>query len=233
MTEQEWLESTNPGKMLQFVQDRMGARKQRLFVAACCRRIWNLFPDERQRAAVEAGERFADGDLDEPALREAQRLASEAPSYGPYYNPSAAALCAVNPALNWHGVALCSVLWAARAVALARVQYPSPLRHQEARAEHAAHCGLLREVLGNPFRPVAVDPAWLAWGGGTIPELARGVYEDRRLPEGTLDAERLAVLADALEEAGCTDAETLNHCRQVGAHVRGCWVLDLILAKDR
>jgi hypothetical protein len=78
---------------------------------------------------------------------------------------------------------------------------------------------------GNPFRPVSIDPTWLAWQGGTVPKLARAIYEERAF-------DRLPVLADALLEAGCDAADILGHLRQQGAvHVRGCWCLDLLLDK--
>src|SRR5262249_9500437 len=88
-----------------------------------------------------------------------------------------------------------------------------------------AHCRLLREVFGNPFRPVRIDACWLEGNGGTVVALARSSYE-----QAQFDA--LPILADALEEAGCTEKDILRHCRQKGEHVRGCWVLDLLLAKE-
>jgi hypothetical protein len=94
------------------------------------------------------------------------------------------------------------------------------------------HTNFLRDIFGNPFRPVAVDPHWLSWSGGTITKLAQEIYDERCLPQGTLDNNRLAVLADALEEAGCTNADILDHCRHPGGHVRGCWVVDLCLGKS-
>jgi hypothetical protein len=94
-------------------------------------------------------------------------------------------------------------------------------------------CDLLRDIFGNPFRAVTcVEPDWLAWQDGTLLQLARAAYEQRRLPEGTLDPGRLGVLADALEDAGCTDAELLAHLRGPGPHVRGCWAVDLVLGKS-
>jgi hypothetical protein len=90
----------------------------------------------------------------------------------------------------------------------------------------------MRDIFGNPFRPTALDSAWLTWDGDTIPKLARGIYDKHRLPQGTLDNTRLAVLADALEEAGCTNPDILDHCRKPGEHVRGCWVVDLLLGKE-
>jgi hypothetical protein len=95
----------------------------------------------------------------------------------------------------------------------------------EADAERAAQCPLLRDIFGNPFRPVPLHPAWLAWNDGTVPKLAQAIYEERAF-------DRLPVLGDALEEAGCTDADILSHCRSGGEHVRGCWVIDLLLGKE-
>jgi hypothetical protein len=92
---------------------------------------------------------------------------------------------------------------------------------------------LLRDVFGNPFRPPpAVDPARLAWNGGTVGRLAEAAYAERELPSGRLSPARLALVADALEDAGCTDAEILGHLRSAGPHVRGCWAIDLVLAKS-
>jgi hypothetical protein len=87
---------------------------------------------------------------------------------------------------------------------------------------------LLRDLFGNPFRRVVIAPAWRA---PAVTALARGAYDGRRLPSGELDPARLAVLADALEDAGCTDASLLGHLRGPGPHVRGCWAVDLLLGK--
>jgi len=78
---------------------------------------------------------------------------------------------------------------------------------------------------------VSVPAPALAWNGGTVRRVAEGVYEGRQLPAGTLDTARLAVLADALEDAGCDNADLPNHLREPGPHVRGCWALDLVLGK--
>jgi hypothetical protein len=90
----------------------------------------------------------------------------------------------------------------------------------------------LRCIFGNPFRGMRIDPAWLSWHDTTIPKIALAIYEERELPSGHLDNSRLAILADALEDAGCADANILNHCRLPGEHVRGCWVVDLLLGKE-
>jgi hypothetical protein len=93
---------------------------------------------------------------------------------------------------------------------------------------------LLRDIFGSlPFHPLSpVDKAWLAWNDGLIPKLAQASYEERKLPEGTLDVARLAVLADALLDAGCTDAELLAHLRSPGPHVRGCFAADWVLGRE-
>ena len=90
------------------------------------------------------------------------------------------------------------------------------------RRELRAHCHLLRELFGNPFRPVAVEQTWLEWNDGCVAKLARAIYEDRKYQD-------MKILADALEEAGCTTPDLLMHCRQPGEHVRGCWVVDRLL----
>jgi hypothetical protein len=90
----------------------------------------------------------------------------------------------------------------------------------------------LRDIFGNPFRPVAILHALLTWNDALVVRLAQAAYDERQMPEGTLDPTRLAVLADALEEAGCDNADILGHLRGPGPHTRGCWPLDLLLGKS-
>jgi hypothetical protein len=106
------------------------------------------------------------------------------------------------------------------------------LGYPEADVERRRQRLLLAEVFGNPFRPSTVDQSWLRWNDGTVRRIATGIYEERQLPAGTLDTTRLAVLADALLDAGCEDEALMQHCREPGPHVRGCWVVDLILGKS-
>jgi hypothetical protein len=101
---------------------------------------------------------------------------------------------------------------------------------------------LLRDIFGNLFRslpPKRGRKKWgqmwhslLIWNDGTVVKLAQAIYEDRQFPAGTLDNGRLAVLADALEEAGCQDQDILGHLRGPGPHVRGCWAVDLCLDRE-
>jgi len=89
--------------------------------------------------------------------------------------------------------------------------------------EAMAQTALVRDIFGNPFRPVALDPSWLT---SDVVALARGIYADRAF-------DRMPILADALQDAGCANDDVLNHCRDAAqVHVRGCWVVDLLLGKE-
>jgi hypothetical protein len=98
--------------------------------------------------------------------------------------------------------------------------------NKAASAELAAHAGLVRCLFGNPFGPArVVDPDWLARERGSAPSVASAIYARRAF-------DQLPILADALEDAGCTDAEVLGHLRGPGPHCRGCWVVDLVTGKS-
>jgi hypothetical protein len=194
---------------------RLNAKKHRrkwvLFNCACCRRVWDRMP-EGCRAYVEAAERYALGTGLKKAL---------GPLRGPV-NVALGQLPSSSDAGPWYAASATSTVtnttrycaWnAARAVG-----EPGRVAH---RRERQAQADLLREVLGNPFRPVAVEPAWLTWNGGAVPTMAQAILADGRFSD-------LPILADALEEAGCTVETILSHCRGGGEHVRGCWVIDLL-----
>lgn len=85
----------------------------------------------------------------------------------------------------------------------------------------AVYCDLTRCVFGNPFRRVALDRQWLT---STVVALAAGIYTERAF-------DRMPILADALQDAGCADEQVLTHCREGRHHCRGCWVVDLLLGK--
>jgi hypothetical protein len=84
---------------------------------------------------------------------------------------------------------------------------------------------LFRDIFGVFDRALTCDPSWRDWNNGTVVKLAQAIYDDRAF-------DRLPILADALEDAGCNNAEILEHCRGPGPHVRGCWVIDLLLSKQ-
>lgn len=101
----------------------------------------------------------------------------------------------------------------------------APPRESKAWAERKEQSDLLRDLFGVlPFRPVAVEASWLIWNDGTVVKLAQRIYDDRGF-------EDMPILADALEEAGCNNADILGHCRQPGQHVRGCWLIDLLTGR--
>ena len=230
MTEQEWLASTDPGPMLDFLRGKASERKLRLFAAACVRRAWHLLTDTG-RQAVEAAEAYADGMIGREALEAARRAA---------YEPVADAIEEAN--LTWTlGKPLSPSESAADAALEACDDMDRDARrdiaplHAAERAqgalgwtgvESAAQAALLRDVLGNPFLrpPPPLSAAILAWNDGTVGRIAAGIYEERAF-------DRLPILADALLDAGCDAEELLAHCRSAGPHVRGCWVVDTILGK--
>ena len=106
---------------------------------------------------------------------------------------------------------------------------PSAYGHKEEAAEAHWQCRLFRDLVRRGRSPFSLVSVWLS---PTVSSLAQAAYEQRALPSGELDLQRLAVLADALEEAGCAEAELLGHLRAAGPHVRGCWALDLALGKE-
>jgi hypothetical protein len=215
VNEADWLASDDPGAMLQLVNiDRPASmplsfrkasdRKLRLFACACCRLAWDRLTDERGHRAVEVAERYADGEASAWELAGADRGADHASCP---HDPDGmrAALWVAHRHLS--GRALEGVL-----------AYTGP---------PAVQAALLRDLCGNPWRPVVrVD----RWQRGPLPDvppqgfldpahvtptvlaLARAAYEERR-QDGLLDPDRLAVLADALEEAGCEEGTLLWHLR--------------------
>ena len=212
MTEADWLSATHPRPILEKLGGRASERKLRLFAAACCRRIWHLFPDERCQASIETAERYADGCATENELDVSQRATPHSTQFDPTVTfIKKCAFYAASWAVNQFAMnaAMCAAESATAAV-------PTPTN------EAAAQAVTLRDIVGNPFRPVALDPAWRT---EAVVGLAAGIYADRAF-------DRLPVLADALEDAGCADADMLSHCRGPGPHVRGCWVVDLLLGKS-
>jgi hypothetical protein len=205
MTEAGWLACKDPYPMLDFLRGRASDRKLRLFACALGRRLWDRFGQEEVRRAVEWAERVADGQAGPDELD------------------------GVCKAACW-SVRAGHAAWAA-----ANSAYPAARHAAAAAATQAGMTGLrkagvaavLREVF-HPFRPVAADPSWRT---PDVVMLAEAAYQERLLPQGALDTARLALLADALEDAGCTDEEVLGHLRGPGPHVRGCWALDLCLGK--
>jgi hypothetical protein len=223
MTEAEWLkESGNSQWMLAHLEERraqrtkVGRRKLRLYACGCCRAVWDLLPDDRLRATVEVAERLADGQASPEEMAAARDGVSwmRDDSAVPRGTPAA-----VRVAIDMAVSAAYAQPFAA-AFAVTAMSPPLASRRGNRRAGEAHLCDLLRCVFGNPFRPVSSGP-WITPAAVTV---ARDCY-DRR------DFAALPLLADLLEEAGCPEQSMLDHCRKNGEHLRGCWVVDLVLSK--
>jgi hypothetical protein len=235
MTETEWLACTDPPKMLDFLRGKTSDRKLRLFAVACCWRVWHLLTDERSRRAVQVAERFAEGLVGKGELatsrnelRAKVRGDLRAFVFGRPRTEGDPGHAAIAWAAAWDASreGLRAIGWeAARDVARA-----VGVAHRYGRLPHggqADQASLLRDIFGPlPFRPVTIDPFWLAWDTGTVVKLAQAIYSEPAF-------DRLPVVADALEDAGCDNDDILSHLRgPSGPHVRGCWVVDLLLGKE-
>jgi hypothetical protein len=216
VTEAEWLACTDPQTMLEFLRGKASDRKLRLFVADGVKTLGTIFgEDELELAGLH--ERVADGDATEEDLE--RFLLRGMPELWAHRAPGG------NLPPLWD---------TARMVARDRFklapQWPSDTVTSEARAaENAEMCGALRCLFDRlPFCALPpVAPGVLAWEGGMVARMAAAVYEG-----GAFTPVRLAILADSLEEAGCDQTDLLGHLRGPGPHVRGCWVVDLLLGKS-
>jgi hypothetical protein len=219
MTEQEWLACRDPTPMLEFLWGKVSERKLRLFAVACCRRIWGLL-DDLSRQAVEGAERFADGSSKlDPRLGQLVGRSQDFPPAANY--PSWAAGYAAHPTMMvayHHGQG--HPCWCA-------AKYARWAGRDAGREQERSHQGLLVHCLFNPFRTITPEPGALT---PTVVSLAHAAYDERTLPGGELDPHRLAVLSDALEEAGA-GGELMAHLRAPGPHARGCWPLDLLTGR--
>jgi hypothetical protein len=244
--EQRWLAGENPREMLAYLGDRVSARQLRLIAAACCRCAWDLLTDARAQALAVTLEQRADGragDADLTAAGQAIEAACAETYFdlGDHYTQEKAVEYGVAHSLRH--LAASGLPWdQAAAAAHGLIQARGTARSgadgaldelaQAAEAEEALAQGrLLQDILGNPFRPVACDPAWLTWRGGDVRRLAEAAYRERALPSGHLDPARLTVVADALEEAGCAVQAFLGHLRSPGPHVRGCFAIDVLTGR--
>jgi hypothetical protein len=227
MTEQEWLNCTDPMPMLDFLEDKASDRKSRLYGTACCRRIWPLLAHDTHRRAVERAEQFADGLTTLQKLESASRSAARhRDNYRTEYDQmTVSPRNVVFSAAQQHGRCAASD---AGSDAYWVVKFWGHLLgiHKESEEENKAH--LIRDIFGNPFRPTPFASACLT---SAVKQLAQAAYEDRILPSGELDPARLSILADALEEVGA-DTALLDHLRGPCPHTRGCWPLDLILGRE-
>jgi hypothetical protein len=207
----------------------------RLFTCACCRLVWDLMTDERARKAILLAEGYADGQVSKEKMAAAHKAQAKAFSgLLSISHQCGSSFCAADCAHiatvsllypSGDGGAIFGTRYARFAAEFSsrRSLHSSPDDGPSTKSAQR-QADILRDVFGNPFRPPAIDPAWLRWDQGTVVKLARALYDEQAF-------DRLPVLADALEDAGCADAELLGHLRGPGPHVRGCWAVDLLLRK--
>ena len=209
MTEAEWLASDEPTELYFHVCRRLSERKIRLAAVACSRASWHRVTDWRCRRVVEVAEAFADGDATAAELVAAgnQILAERD----------------IGMAGVVHQLVKLYTVWAMHESinAIRRLTSHDQATRGYALTRLPREAAAFRCLFGNPFRPVALDSAWRT---STVLALANGIYADRAF-------DRTPILADALQDAGCEDETVLTHLRHDETHVRGCWVVDMVLGK--
>ena len=220
MTEEEWLTSTNQFALLGHAHAQGWERKVRLYSCACCRFANRIHQNDWITKAVERAELYADRKLAASTMERWQREANKRwrgsgqglqplpPIAGVYLAVHDACEMTEDGHYYWSWKRLSS--------------RPESSGQQTEAAVQALLLPLLRDIFGNPFRPVTFDPAWRT---SDVMLLAKGIYADKAF-------DRMPILADALQDAGCDAAELLDHCCGPGPHVRGCWAVDLVLGKS-
>jgi hypothetical protein len=228
VTEAEWLSLTDPRQMAAGLKGIVSDRKLRLFGVACCRRVLHLVLPESLRSGVELAERYVDG------LAQHDDLDSFCAAHRPDYNVSKASQEANSAVVQVCHVATSfdgsyAAYFSANHSSIAAAHHLNSLKEQPdefigpelGELEQVEQMRLARDIFGNPFRPAAVEAGWRT---EAVVGLALGMYDSR-------DFSPMPVQADALEDAGCANADILAHCRGDGPHVRGCWVVDAVLGK--
>jgi hypothetical protein len=210
MDEARWLSSEDPRKLLEWQRGAFSERKLRLFVCAFWRQFWQeeigILPETES----------------DPALLQVLAYAEQWAEQGVRPERMSFPL-----GFGWHPLVALNAFdganWTIRQTAgfkgrLDCYRYDAKDRHKAADQQ----IRLLREIAGNPYRTITIDPSWRT---PTVVALAHAVYDTQAF-------QRLPVLADALEDAGCDNEEMLIHCRISGSHVRGCWLIDLLTGRE-
>ena len=213
---------------------RLTERKNRLFSVACCYRVWQHL-EEPSRQAVRVIEQFAEGRATEPerAVAEAVATAVSARLASTITSESCAAAAVLNLTASteaettwWVGFGQFiaeQVAWYVYTAEWEALGYEEAERvGPEGRDEPGRGLiHLVLDIFGNPFRIVTLEKSWLT---PDVIMIAQAIYDEKAF-------ERMGILADVLEQAGCANADVLGHCRGVELHVRGCWLLDLVIGK--
>jgi hypothetical protein len=246
MTESEWLNAMSPQPMLNFLKGsgRATDRKLRHFACACCRRVWELLSDQRSFRAVEVAEALVEGRATEQERRAARDEAWVAFTDVTYrLDVGVWSVAGGDGAMRARAVRLATyaafevVAWDGTGDAWFGI-HPDAHRADRDAADalgedgSAAQAAMLRDIFGTPHRPLRpLGRSLLGWNNGLLRQLAKAAYDERLLPSGHLDPARLAVLADALLDAGCDDDALLGH-RRDGPHYRGCFAVDSVLGRE-
>src|SRR5262249_30776145 len=218
MTEEEWRRESSIEPLMSAAFQHTSVRKVTLFACACCREVNREPAPEAVCKAIDITEQYRNGQVSRRTWRRAyQSVASARIELGQRYGS--------NPVgWDWYAVqAVCELFADAGYLRIPRFLITArSLSPAKGKRLEACFCAILRDVFGNPFRLAAFAPAWRT---STAVQLARQMYEAREFSA-------MPILADALQDAGCENAEILDHCRGSGPHVRGCWVVDLVLGKS-
>ncbi len=226
MTEEEWLTTANFERLLDYAAGFGSNRLARLVGCACYRRILPMLHYAESRKALELTELYADCLIEKEVLRAARQLAEQKwfqkkPDYKQLRNSRETSFYEAFSGVHFLASAtdINSVLMLRMAIA---VRSAFRAEFSEVDSQRCVYASLIRDIYGNPFRYIDFDPEWLT---ETSLALAQTMYDARNF-------HAMPILADALQDAGCEDAAILDHCRDAtGPHVRGCWVVDLVLGK--
>lgn len=221
MTEEEWLACEDPERMYFFAtEEAEQTRKSRMLGCACARRLWHLL-DPLYQTAIEVAEKYED---DRASADDLDRVveAVTAAMYTDYRGQTDIELARIVVEMATHRKAAFPDLDKA-ASAFAWDAENAENDWDDAREQEVAvQVTLVHDIFGNPFRPVTFSQEWRTF---TTVAMAKQMYESR-------DFSAMPILADAFQDADCDSTDILDHCRGVGLHVRGCWVVDMLLEKE-
>jgi hypothetical protein len=209
MSESEWLTCPEPSALIALVRERLSERKQRLCALALARAVVGRGGDRHRRwfDAPRWLEQIAAAERYADGLIGAEQARKTRNSSGGPHNFF----------LGATKITSFSLTGFLRSLGALRSEFGLP--------DDAEACEVVRDLF-DPFWRERIEPTWRGWGDGVVVRLAQGIYDGREF-------DQLPILGDALEDAGCDDRRVLDHCRRPGRHVRGCWVLDAVLMKER
>jgi len=216
MTEAEWMAATDPTPMLEFLKGKANDRKYLLTSLHACRILWNSVRLPILWTGLTICERQFEGRSSPSEMNRLLKVFAN--------RLDSLLINTSDPGWNGKRNAVMGILLLVDetvARAFGRDTDICGMAGCIIPAEGEGYAHVIRDIFGNPFRPITVNPSWRT---STVVSLASGIYEDRAF-------DRMPILADALQDAGCDNEDVLNHCRQPGEHCRGCWAVDLVLGK--